>query len=90
MARPFLDRVLLRPTRFRMSPRVEKPEMHEVYEALARDVVRNDQIFEDLLAASGPDDPRFCSPNGPRQHDPMPAKRLLPMNMGSHSNHVSA
>jgi len=47
--------------------------MQEVYKALARDVVRNDQIFEDLLAESGPDDPRFCSPNGPRQHDPMPA-----------------
>lgn len=49
LARPFLHRVLPRPTRFRMPLSVQKPEMHEVYDALARDVVRNDQIFEDLL-----------------------------------------
>jgi superfamily II DNA or RNA helicase len=50
LARPFLHSVLPRPTRFRMSPSAQKPEMHEVYDALACDVARNDQIFEDLLA----------------------------------------
>ncbi len=50
LARPFVHSVLPRPTRFRMSPSAQKPEMHEVYNALARDVARNDQIFEDLLA----------------------------------------
>ena len=50
LARPFTHSVLPRPTRFRMSPSAQKPEMHEVYDALARDVARNDQIFEDLLA----------------------------------------
>ena len=50
LARPFLHSVLPRPTRFRMSPSAQKPEIHEVYDALACDVARNDQIFEDLLA----------------------------------------
>lgn len=50
LARPFLHSVLPRPTRFRMSLSAQKPEMHEVYDALARDVARNDLIFEDLLA----------------------------------------
>jgi superfamily II DNA or RNA helicase len=50
LARPFLHSVLPRPTRFRMSLSAQKPEMHEVYDALARDVARNDLIFDDLLA----------------------------------------
>jgi superfamily II DNA or RNA helicase len=33
-----------------MSLSAQKPEMHEVYDALARDVARNDLIFDDLLA----------------------------------------
>jgi len=49
LARPFTHSVIPRPTHFRMPPSVEKPEMHELYAALAGNKPRNDLIFEDLL-----------------------------------------
>ncbi len=49
LARPFTHTVIPRPTSFRMRHSVEKPEMHELYAALAEDKARNDLIFEDLL-----------------------------------------
>ena len=49
LARPFTHSVIPRPTNFRMPPSVEKPEMHELYAALAGNKSRNDLIFEDLL-----------------------------------------
>ena len=49
LARPFTHSVIPRPTNFRMPPSVEKPEMHELYAALAVNKSRNDLIFEDLL-----------------------------------------
>ena len=49
LARPFTHCVIPRPTNFRMQPSVEKPEMHELYAALAGNKSRNDLIFEDLL-----------------------------------------
>ena len=49
LARPFTHSVIPRLTNFRMPPSVEKPEMHELYAALAVNKSRNDLIFEDLL-----------------------------------------
>ena len=49
LARPFTHSVIPRLTNFRMPPSVEKPEMHELYAALAGNKSRNDLIFEDLL-----------------------------------------
>ena len=50
LARPFTHAVIPRPTTFRMPPSVDRPEMHELYAALAGDRARNDLIFDDLLA----------------------------------------
>ncbi len=50
LARPFTHTVIPRPTNFRMPTTEDKPEMHELYSALAGDKARNDLIFEDLLA----------------------------------------
>ena len=47
--RPFKHIVIPRPTNFRLPPSVEKPEMHELYAALAGNKSRNDLIGVDLL-----------------------------------------
>jgi len=44
LARPFKHFVIPRPTNFRLPPSVEKPEMHELYAALADNKPRNDLI----------------------------------------------
>ena len=49
LARPFKHIVIPRPTNFRMPPSTEKPEMHELYAALADNKSRNDLIRVDLL-----------------------------------------
>jgi superfamily II DNA or RNA helicase len=49
LARPFKHLVIPRPTNFRMPPTTEKPEMHELYAALAGNKARNDLICVDLL-----------------------------------------
>ena len=51
LARPFKHIVIPRPTNFRMPPSIEKPEMHELYAALADNRSRNDLIRVDLLRA---------------------------------------
>jgi superfamily II DNA or RNA helicase len=51
LARPFKHIVIPRPTNFRLPPTTEKPEMHELYAALAVDKGRNDLIYVDLLRA---------------------------------------
>ena len=50
LARPFTHTVIPRPTNFQMPPRVDKPEMHDLYAALAGNKARNELIIEDLLA----------------------------------------
>ena len=49
LARPFKHIVIPRPTNFRLSPTTEKPEMHELYAALADNKARNDLICVDLM-----------------------------------------
>ena len=49
LARPFNHFVIPRPTNFRMPPSTEKPEMHELYAALANNKARNDLICVDLM-----------------------------------------
>jgi len=49
LARPFKHFVIPRPTNFRLPPSTEKPEMHELYAALADNKSRNDLIRVDLL-----------------------------------------
>jgi len=49
LARPFKHLVIPRPTNFRLPPSVEKPEIHELYAALAGNQARNDLICLDLL-----------------------------------------
>ena len=49
LARPFKHVVIPRPTNFRLPPSNEKPEMHELYAALANDEARNNLICLDLL-----------------------------------------
>ena len=51
LARPFKHIVIPRPTNFRLPPSTEKPEMHELYAALVRNMARNDLICIDLLRA---------------------------------------
>jgi superfamily II DNA or RNA helicase len=51
LARPFKHFVIPRPTNFRLPPTTEKPEMHELYAALAGNKARNDLICVDLLRA---------------------------------------
>ena len=51
LARPFTHIVIPRPTNFRLPPSTEKPEMHELYAALADNKSRNDLIRVDLLRA---------------------------------------
>jgi superfamily II DNA or RNA helicase len=51
LARPFKHIVIPRPTNFRLPPTTERPEMHELYAALAVNKGRNDQIYIDLLRA---------------------------------------
>jgi len=51
LARPFKHLVIPRPTNFRLPPTTGKPEMHEIYGALARNKARNDFICIDLLRA---------------------------------------
>jgi superfamily II DNA or RNA helicase len=51
LARPFKHFVIPRPTNFRLPPTTEKPEMHELYAALAVNKGRNDLIYVDLLRA---------------------------------------
>ena len=49
LARPFKHVVIPRPTNFRLPPSAEKPEMHELYAALASNKTRNDLMCVDLL-----------------------------------------
>jgi len=49
LARPFKHFVIPRPTNFRLPPSTEKPEMHELYAALACNKARNDLMCVDLL-----------------------------------------
>ncbi len=49
LARPFNHFVIPRPTNFRLPPSTEKPEMHELYAALAENKARNDLICVDLM-----------------------------------------
>ena len=49
LARPFKHFVIPRPTNFRLPPSTEKPEMHELYAALAGSKARNDLMCVDLL-----------------------------------------
>jgi superfamily II DNA or RNA helicase len=49
LARPFNHIVIPRPTNFRLPPSTEKPEMHELYAALANNKARNDLICVDLI-----------------------------------------
>ena len=49
LARPFKLFVIPRPTNFRLPPSTEKPEMHELYAALAGNKARNDLMCVDLL-----------------------------------------
>ena len=49
LARPFKHFVIPRPTNFRLPPSTEKPEMHELYAALAGNKARNDLMCVDLL-----------------------------------------
>lgn len=51
LARPFKHVVIPRPTNFRLLPQAEKPEMHELYAALATNQARNDLIALDLIRA---------------------------------------
>jgi superfamily II DNA or RNA helicase len=51
LARPFKHFVIPRPTNFRLPPTTDKPEMHELYAALADNKARNDLICVDLLRA---------------------------------------
>ena len=51
LARPFKHLVIPRPTNFRLPPTTEKPEMHELYAALAVNKGRNNLIYVDLLRA---------------------------------------
>jgi superfamily II DNA or RNA helicase len=51
LARPFKHIVIPRPTNFRLPLSTEKPEMHEMYAALADNKSRNDFICVDLLRA---------------------------------------
>ena len=51
LARPFNHIVIPRLTNFRLPPSSEKPEMHELYAALADNKSRNDLICVDLLRA---------------------------------------
>ena len=51
LARPFKHIVIPRPTNFRLPPTTEKPEMHELYAALAVNTGRNELIYVDLLRA---------------------------------------
>jgi superfamily II DNA or RNA helicase len=51
LARPFKHVVIPRPTNFRLPPSTEKPEMHELYAALAGNKARNDLMCVDLLRA---------------------------------------
>ena len=51
LARPFNHIVIPRPTNFRLPPSTEKPEMHELYAALADNKSRNDLICVDLMRA---------------------------------------
>ena len=51
LARPFNHVVIPRPTNFRLPPSTEKPEMHELYAALANNKARNDLICVDLVRA---------------------------------------
>lgn len=51
LTRPFNHIVIPRPTSFRLPPSTEKPEMHELYAALADNKSRNDLICVDLLRA---------------------------------------
>ncbi len=51
LARPFKHTVIPRPTNFRLPPSTEKPEIHELYAALAGNKSRNDLICDDLLRA---------------------------------------
>lgn len=51
LARPFAHFVIPRPTNFRLPPSTEKPEMHELYAALATNEARNQLITVDLLRA---------------------------------------
>ena len=49
LARPFNHFVIPRPTNFRLPPSTEKPEIHELYAALADNKARNDLICVDLM-----------------------------------------
>ena len=49
LARPFDHIVIPRQTNFRLPPSTGKPELHELYAALAEDNARNDLICVDLL-----------------------------------------
>ena len=51
LARPFNHIVIPRPTNFRLPPSTEKPEMHQLYAALAENKSRNDLICVDMLRA---------------------------------------
>jgi superfamily II DNA or RNA helicase len=53
IARPFRHLVLPRPTTFRLPFQMERPPIHEIYKALARDEVRNELIVQDVLNAVG-------------------------------------
>jgi superfamily II DNA or RNA helicase len=50
LSRPFTHTVIPRPTAFQMPTSEEKPEMHQLYAALAGDKARNDLIAGDLLS----------------------------------------
>jgi superfamily II DNA or RNA helicase len=51
LARPFNHIVIPRPTNFRLPPTTGKPEMHELYAALATNKNRNELIVVDLIRA---------------------------------------
>src|SRR5206468_4370745 len=48
---PFKHFVIPRPTNFRLPPSIEKPQMHELYAALADNKSRNHLIHVDMLRA---------------------------------------
>lgn len=49
---PLIRTVVVRETSFRMSSEVEKPEMHELYEALSTNTIRNQLIASDIAKAA--------------------------------------
>ena len=67
LARPFKHFVVPRPTNFRLPPSIEKPEMHELYAALADNKARNDLICVYLLRSIKAGRPPILLPN-PGRH----------------------